>query len=81
MLRNNYPNLYLVLSDRYCTDVPGFVHIKWNDDLHSITKYLKENIGFSSDKILNVAIFDSVPTRHSQFSEAPRRDCAGVWIE
>jgi hypothetical protein len=40
----------------YSTDTPGFIHIKWNDDLRSIVNFLKENVHFAADKIANVPL-------------------------
>jgi hypothetical protein len=55
--------LAIVLSDKYGTGVPGFMHVKWNDDLRSIVDFLRKNIDESLDKILNVDVCDSVPAR------------------
>ena len=56
VLNKNFPNLYVVLSTMYSTDTPGFIHIKWNDDLRSIVNFLKENVHFAADKIANVPL-------------------------
>lgn len=53
-LRDNYPNLAIVLSDKYSIEVPGFMHVRWNDDLRKIVDFLVRNIDESLDKILSV---------------------------
>jgi len=54
-IRDNYPNLWVVLSTGYRTEVPGFVHVNWKDDLRKITQYLSENLPLALDKMLDVA--------------------------
>lgn len=55
MIRENYPSLWIVLSTRYSIEVPGFIHIKWNDDLRKITKYMVANIDESLGKMEDVS--------------------------
>lgn len=78
VFRQHYPNLYLVLANKYSTEVPGFIHIKWNDDLRSMVKYLNENINFAADKILNVGDCDAVPARCTKLVEAEVRSGPGI---
>jgi hypothetical protein len=44
----------VVLAKEYNADLPGFVKVKWNDDLRKIVKYLEENLEASMDKMLDV---------------------------
>lgn len=63
-IRDNYPDLWIVLSNKYSTEVPGFLHVNWKDDLRKITKYLAENIQLSLDKMQDVVARHAVPARH-----------------
>lgn len=69
-IRDHYPDLWVVLSTRYSTEVPGFVHVNWKDDLRRISKYLSENVQLALDKMLDVVTRHVVPARHQVAGEA-----------
>lgn len=46
----------IVLSEDYNINIPGFVYIKYNDELKNIVDYIKENMEISLDERLQVPI-------------------------
>lgn len=71
-LRENFPNLFIVLSSKYSIDVPGFISIKWDDDLRNIVEYLLVNMEESLNKILDVTENQLVSTRN-QAADCPQK--------